>query len=226
MPIRLNLLAEAQAAQESRRKDPVKRVLLGAILVVLGVVVWSSTVQMKIISLKGNMHGLQANWKSLERAYQAAIETQHLSSETQEKLSALQQMTRNCFLWGTTLNALQQTLNGIDDVQVVRIKCEESYTIIDEVKAESGENKVPGKPATSTEHIVMTIEGIDYSVPAGGRINKFKAAIANEPFFQSTLNKTNGVTLLSFSPPQIDGSGRPALVKFSLQCLFPEKVRQ
>jgi hypothetical protein len=226
MPIRLNLLAEAQAAEESRRKDPVKRALLVAILVVLGVVGWSSTLQVKIARLKGEMNGLQANWKSIEKSYQAAIDTQHLSTETEEKLSALQQLTTNRPLWGTTLNALQQTLNGIDDVQVLRVKADQTYTFTEEVKPKAGETKTQPKPATATEHIVMTIEGVDYSTPPGGRINRFKAAIANEPFFQSTLNKTNGVSLLSFSPPQVDGSGRPAFVKFSLQCLFPEKVRQ
>jgi len=42
MPIRLNLLAEAQAAEEARRRDPVKRAIwIGALLVSV-VLVWSS----------------------------------------------------------------------------------------------------------------------------------------------------------------------------------------
>ena len=38
MPIRINLLAEAQAAEEMRRRDPVKRALWGASIVVVGVI--------------------------------------------------------------------------------------------------------------------------------------------------------------------------------------------
>ena len=31
--------------------------------------------------------------------------------------------------------------------------------------------------------------------------------------------------LYPFSPPQVEGAGRNPYVKFTLQCLFPEKVR-
>jgi hypothetical protein len=224
MPIRINLLAEAQAIEESRRKDPVKRAILGGILIVVGVMIWSSTVQVKIASARANLTGLQASWKKIEQSYQAAIDTKHESLETEEKLVGLQQLTTNRFLWGTTLNALQQTLNGIDDVQVLRVKAEQTYFQTEEIKAKTGETRPP-KAATAIEKIVMTIDGVDFTTPSGGQINKFKARIASDPFFQSTLNKTNGVTLLSFSQPQTDALHPNPFVKFSLQCLVPEKVR-
>ena len=220
MPIRINLLAEAQAAEESRRKDPVKRAALAGALVVSLVAVWSSTVQVKIIARKSEFNNLQSSWKKIDQAYKSAVETRHQSMETQEKLTALQQLTTNRFLWGTTLNALQQTLNGIDDVQVVRVKADQGYAFTEEVKAKTGEHPAPAKPATAVEKIVMTIEGVDHSSQPGAKINRFKAGIASETYFQTVLNKTNGVTLLSFSPPQ------NSAVKFSLQCLFPEKARQ
>ena len=47
MPIRINLLAEAKAAEELRRHDPVKRVIFfGAFLVALALV-WSSSLQLE-----------------------------------------------------------------------------------------------------------------------------------------------------------------------------------
>jgi len=47
MPIRLNLLAEAQAIEEMRRHNPVKRAIwVGALLVCL-MLVWSSSLQLK-----------------------------------------------------------------------------------------------------------------------------------------------------------------------------------
>ncbi len=224
MPIRLNLLAEAQALEELRRKDPVKRAILAGILIVFVALVYSSTIQVKIVSAKSDFNGLQAGWKSIETGYESAIETRHQFIEAEEKLAALQQLTTNRFLWGTTLNALQQTLAGIDDVQVVRVKADQTYLVTEEVKPKAGETRA-AKPATATEKIVMTIEGIDFNAQPGAHINKFKAGIANEPFFQSNLTKTNGVTLLSFSQPQTDSLARNAYVRFSLQCLFPEKVR-
>jgi len=219
MPIRINLLAEAQAAEESRRKDPVKRAILGGALIVLAVLVWSSTVQVQVMASKSELRNLEVTWKRMEKDYQVAVETKRQSLDAEEKLKALQQLTTNRFLWGTTLDALQLTLNGIDDVHVTRIKTEQTYTLADAVAG-----KLP-KPASSTEKIIVTLEAVDASPQPGSRINNFKAGIANEPFFQATLNKTNGVTLLSFSPPQMDGNGRNPFVKFSLQCLFPEKVR-
>lgn len=221
MPIRINLLAEAQATEELRRKDPVKRAFVAGILVVLVVLVWSSTVQVKIMASKSELANLQASWKSLEKTYAVAVENRRRSLEADEKLLALQRLTTNRFLWGTTFNALQQTLNGLDDVQVVRVKTEQSYTLSEEAKPRPG---VIAKAATSTEKVLFTIEALDSSAQPGANINRFKSAIASEAFFQASLNKSNGVALLSFSPPQVD-AGRNPYVKFSLQCLFPEKVR-
>jgi len=219
MPIRINLLAEAQAAEELRRKDPVKRAVLAGILIICAVMVWSSTVQVSIIVSKSELSGLQSTWQRLEKNYNVAVDTKRKALDAEEKLSALQRLTTNRFLWGTTFNALQRTLLGIDDVQVTRIRTEQNYTV-EEAKTRPGAAKV----VLAVEKIAMTIEAVDSSSQPGARINRFKAGIANEPFFQGNLQKTNGVTLLSFSPPQLDGTGRP-FVKFSLQCLFPEKVR-
>lgn len=218
MPLRINLLAEAQAAEDLRRKDPVKRAIVGGALIVLAVLVWSSTVQVKLMAGKAELNNLDVTWKRIEKDYQLAVDTKRKALDSEEKLKSLQLLTTNRFLWGTTLNALQQTLNGIDDVRVTRVKTEQIFTLNDAIAK-------PPKPATSTEKVVVTIEAVDASPQPGSRINNFKAGIANEPYFQASLQKTNGVTLLSFSPPQMDGNGRNPFVKFSLQCLFPEKVR-
>ena len=225
MPIRINLLAEAQAAEELRRKDPVKRAVLGGILIVCSVLVWSSTVQVKIIVSKSELAGLQSTWQRIEKNYGVAVDTKRKALDAEEKLSSLQRLTTNRFLWGTTLNALQQTLNGIDDVQITRIKTEQSYTLLEEAKPRPGDTRPPPKTVSAVEKIALTIEAVDSSSQPGARINRFKAGIANEPFFQTNLQKTNGVTLVSFTPPQVEGVGRNPFVKFTLQCLFPEKVR-
>jgi hypothetical protein len=219
MPLRINLLAEAQDVEEMRRKDPVKRAIAGGALIILSVFVWSSTIQFKIMSSRSELNNLDVTWKRLEKNYQVAVDTKRKVLDAEEKLGALQQLTTNRVLWGTTLNAFQQTLNGIDDVRVTRIKTEQSYTVSDEVKGRAA------KVATATERVAITIDAVDASAQPGSKINSFKAGIANEPYFQKTLHKTNGVTLLSFSPPQLDGGGHSPFVKFSLQCLFPDKVR-
>src|SRR5947208_9192514 len=129
MPIRINLLAEAQAAEERRRKDPVKRgTYVGAFLVFL-VALWAATLQFKILGANSKLHGLEVKWKSIEQNYQTAVEAQRKSIEADQRLGSLRQMTTNRFLWGNVLNAFQQTLNGIEDVQVTRLKSEQNYLI-------------------------------------------------------------------------------------------------
>src|SRR2546430_1244069 len=190
MPIRINLLAEAQATEELRRKDPVKRAVLGGILTVCVVLVWSSTVQVQIIVSKSELTSLQSTWQRIEKNYNQAVDTKRKALDAEEKVSALQRLTTNRFLWGTTFNALQQTLSGIDDVQITRIKTEQSYTPLEESKTRPGDSKPAPKVILAVEKIAMTIEAIDSSSQPGARINRFKAGIANEPFFQTSLQKT------------------------------------
>ena len=55
MPIHLNLLAEAQAAEEERRRNPVKRAIWIAILFVVLILVWSSSLQLKAILIRSEV---------------------------------------------------------------------------------------------------------------------------------------------------------------------------
>jgi hypothetical protein len=55
MPIRLNLLAEAQAAEEARRKDPVKRVIWIGVLLMSVLMAWSLSLQFKNIMGKKDL---------------------------------------------------------------------------------------------------------------------------------------------------------------------------
>lgn len=225
MPIRINLLAEAQAAEELRRKDPVKRAMLGALAVLFLVALWVGFLQLKLMSSKRDLTALDAKWKKIEKKYQEAVDGQRKSMEAEQKLAALQQLTTNRFLWGNVLNAFQQTLNGVDDLQVVRFKAEQVYLQADGTPAKTNDSRVtPGKPPTSTEKITLTIDATDSSPQPGTRVTKFKENLASVPYFQGALEKTNGVRLTSLSPPQVSPS-RSTFVMFTVQCNFPEKVR-
>src|SRR5207247_938979 len=127
MPIRINLLAEAQAAEELRRKDPVKRALLAGVLLVVLIVFCGSTLEFDIINKKSGLKDLQTKWSSIEKSYSVAVESKRKSIEVEGRLEALQQLKTNRFLWGTALNAFQQTLSGVEDIQVVRFKTEQGY---------------------------------------------------------------------------------------------------
>lgn len=226
MPIRINLLAEAHAAEESRRKDPVKRGIYGAVCVVSCVLIWALTLQLKIVAAKHELRTLETKWKAIYKDYQVAVDKRRRSLEVEQKLGALQALNTNRFLWGNALNAFQQTLNGVDEVQVVRFKTEQAYHLQEEIKPRTNSTSViPGKPASSTEKVTVTVEAIDYSMPAGNLVNRYKEAIAGVDYFQKSLQKTNGVLLTTLSPPQTSPSVKNPFVNFTLQCYFPEKSR-
>ncbi|HYV30234.1 MAG TPA: hypothetical protein VEO53_03890, partial [Candidatus Binatia bacterium] len=129
MPIRLNLLAEAQAAEEQRRKDPVKLAIYVAAFLVCLILLWAVLLQCRMMGANSKLNGLEVKWKSIEKNYQTAVDAQRKSIEVEQKLSSLHQMTTNRFLLGSVLNAFQQTLTGLDDVQVLRLKSEQSYVV-------------------------------------------------------------------------------------------------
>ncbi|MFM1768582.1 MAG: hypothetical protein RJA22_1111 [Verrucomicrobiota bacterium] len=225
MPIRINLLAEIQDAEEQRRKDPVKRTLLAGIILVFALGVWAMVLQYKVMAAKRVLTVLDTRWRSLEPDYKLAVESYRAVRDTEDKLVALQGMTTNRFLWGSTLNALQQTLNGIDDVAVLQLKAEQSYLLNEGTPSRTNGNSViPGRPATTTERIILTVDGVDLSGTDGKRINRFKESIAAIPYFKEQLNRTNGV-LLTSRALQPGRPGGPANVNFSLQCYFQEKTR-
>ena len=224
MPIRINLLAEAQAAEELRRKDPVKRAVLASALVVSLVLFWISTLQIKLLSSKGELKTLASQWTSIEKDYQVAVDSKRKSIEVEGKLSALQQLKTNRFLWGTAFNAFQQTLSGVDDVQVVRLRTEQTY-VQSETKPAGGDGKPAGKQLSAIEKISLVIDAVDSSEKPGSQVNRFKEAIVGVPYFQSNLQKTNGVLLTSLSAPNVGSLGNKSYVMFTLQCYFPEKVR-
>lgn len=226
MPIRINLLAEAHAAEEERRRDPVKRAGYVAALIVLGVVLWAVMLQFKVGGAKRELGRLEARWKAIEKSYQGAVNNQKASFDVDQRLGALHQMTTNRFLWGNVLNAFQQTMASIDGVQVIKLKTEQTYFLGEGTAARTnGTTVVPGKPPTSTERVSMTIEARDVGSNPGRRVNLFRESIAAVPFFKEVLNKTNGVMLLSRSAPQPSPDGSHSFVMFSLKATFPEKTR-
>ncbi len=226
MPIRINLLAEIQAAEEERRKDPVKRTLLAGALLAGVVALFAAILQIKVLGANSRLSGLQSRWASIEKKYEVAVAAQRKHLEADERLAALCEMSTNRFLWGSTLNAFQQTLNNIEDVQVVRLKAEQTYVVTEAgANRTNGTQIIRGKPGTSTERIIITVDAMDGSSPAASRVSTFQSAIERQEYFQQNLARTNGLRLTQRSAPQFTQGANHPFVMFTLQCSFPEKVR-
>ena len=222
MPIRINLLAEAKAAEELRRHDPVKRVIFVGALAVALTLVWSSSLQLETMLSKNAVSGRQMAIAERTNEFQHVLTDQKKITAAKEKLNALKKMTNSRFLEGNLLNALQQVT--VDGVRLTRLKVDQDYFPAAGTPSQTNKNGVIlGRPSTVTEKIVVWLDARDSSANPGDQVNKFKEAVASQSYFKATLNKTNGVQLINLSAPQaVDGK---TCVLFTLKCNFPEYVR-
>jgi len=224
MPIRINLLAEAKAAEELRRHDPVKRVIFCGAFLVAAALVWSSTLQLDGMLAKKAMTDRQTAIESRTNEFQHVMNSQQKIGEAKQKLEALKKFTNCRFLQGNLLDALQQV--HVDNVRLTRLTVNQNYSPTAGTPAKTNDAGVvtPARAGSVTEKIVVSLDARDSSASPGDQVNKMKDAMANQLYFKAVLNKTNGVQLLNLSSPQMGADGKP-FVLFTLECNFPEVSR-
>ena len=222
MPIRINLLAEAQAAEELRRRDPVKRaVIWGAVCVVL-MVIASLAIQSQVLRAKHVADGYSKNIQSITNDFSAVMANSDRLNQINLNIRGLDILASERFLNGTLLNSLQKVY--MDSVYLINIRTEHNYAVTEATRDKKDPKKVL-KRGTSAEKITLIIEARDSSDNPGDRVNKYKEALAQTSYFQSLLGRENEIRLVNLSPPQTTGdSGRP-VVQFTLESRPPEKVR-
>src|SRR6266850_3567795 len=228
MAIRLNLLAEARAAEDMRRRDPVKRsIWVGGLLAIL-MLAWSSSLQLKAMVAKRELSKTQGQMSVFTNDYKLVVENQRKTDEIRRRTAALDRLTAERFLHANVLNALQ--LTTVEDVQLLRYRVEQIYSATEGTKPKTNDNRViPGKSATATERITVVLEAIDSSPNPGDQITKFKETASTAPYFRDILGKTNVFSLKQISQPQmmpVPGSqiGR-SCVMFTLESKLLEKTR-
>jgi hypothetical protein len=204
MPIRINLLSEALAEEDLRRRDPVKRsIYIGVFLVALSLVWFSSTwLEFKIAQSDYNKVEIDIQTHTNE-FLQVKSGLQQIA-DSQNRLNALSMLSTNRFLQGNLLNALQQVY--VPNIQLLRIKLTQSY------------------PGNSTEQIMLSLDGKDSS-PNLDQMNRYKEELAKLDYFKSNLDPTNTVKLSKLSAPQPSTYGGRPFVLFTLDCRFADKTR-
>jgi hypothetical protein len=224
MPIRLNLLAEAQAAEDLRRRDPVKRALWAAALLVALVLGWGSSLQLKAILANQALGKVGAMMNAKTNEFKKVMDAQKRISDINNRLISLHSLATNRFLNGNLLNAFQQTV--VEDVQLSQINVQQSYSLVEGTKDKTnGTTVVRGRPATVTEHIVLSVEGSDSSASPGDEVSKYKDLLASNAYFSALLGRTNQWVLKSLSAPQVSPDSGRAIVLFTLEAKLPPKTR-
>ena len=229
MPIHINLLAEAQAAEELRRRDPIKRMIFGGLLFVALMLAWWSWLQVRVLAANTELSQVQAQIAAHTNAYQVVQISQKKITETKDKLEALQKLTRDRFLQGNLLNALQ--LATVPGVRLTKMRVDQNYTTMEGTASQDGgaHQSGSGRGAhrtsdTVTEKIIVNLDAVDYSSNPGDQVNRFKDALGELPYFEHALDETNGLRLINLSPPQVSVDGK-ASVMFTVQCTFPDQTR-
>src|SRR5438876_985429 len=210
MPIRINLLAEQQAADDLRRRDPVKRAAWLGGFIVSVMAIWSGYLQVRLMAATSEADRYESEWRKLEAAYKKVTANMEAAAEAERKWAALQTLATNRFLWANPLNALQFVMATVDEVQITSLKTSQTYAITEAVKPSTNSTGIVsrGKPGTSRERVAFSLDGKDSSKegkdpakrPTDG-VFKLREAINNYPYFKPTQVRAQ---LISRSLDQID----------------------
>lgn len=222
MPIRINLLAEQLAEEELRRRDPVKRAVLVAIVIAGLLAAWGAYLQVRLARAQGEVAAVEAQFKQVEPQFKLVRTNQNRIAQADRNVAALRQLATNRFLWAPALNALQFSMVG--DVQVVRLKTEQTYTVVEGTKAVTNASTVTkGRLPSLKEKPLLTIEARDYSAQPGGQILNFQGALNSNTYFQVHLKKAELTGRSAVQSDAADAS-RP-FVLFTIDCQYPERTR-
>jgi septation ring formation regulator EzrA len=227
MPIKLNLLAEAQLEEEMRRKDPVRYSIYCAVGIILAFGIWIGTNQMLISSKERDVKSLTTMFEQMKPQYNLVLSNMAKINELNQRLNLLTNYVTNRFLWGNVLNALQQCMTNVStDIQFTRFRTEQNFQVTSPSVVTKGDKKVV-IPGSSVEKIKFIIEAKDYGKEEDDNITKLREAIAEFPYFKQRLDKSRGVRLESMSPRISDAAnpGRTYVV-FTLECQFPDITRE
>jgi len=223
MPIRINLLNETLLAEDMRRRDPVKRsIFIGVFLVALSLVWFSSDwLEFKLTQQKNEQVDIEI--ASHTNEFAQVLVNQKKITDGHSRLASLLQLNTNRFLMGTMLNGLQQVY--VPNVQMLRLRLDQSFAFREGVPDKTNDyGVVRGRPPTSTQLAVLTLDAKDKSANPGDQVNRYKEILARQAYFKSELSSSNSVKLLTLASPTVGVDGKP-YVQFTLECRFSEKTR-
>src|SRR3569833_494170 len=90
MPIRLNLMAEMQAVDETRRKDHVKRAILVGVVLVIAMLVWSSMLMVKQMAARSELSSADGDIYSQTNSFSGVLDHEKRLADEKARLRDLQ----------------------------------------------------------------------------------------------------------------------------------------
>jgi hypothetical protein len=126
MPIRINLLAEHQAAEEARRKDPVMRTVYAGVALLILTIVWILWYQHRINVAKAELAQLAPKYALADATMKEINNKKRAVLDAEQRVKSLQRYATDRLLWGTFLKALQEV--SVDNVRLMSARVEQKYT--------------------------------------------------------------------------------------------------
>jgi len=222
--IRVNLLAEALAEEELRRKDPVKRAYIAAGLLVALTVGWLLYAQKQATKAVDLVAELDLKWTKL-RPRCADVTNNRVRTREIDRviLPSLNRLSTNRFLWSHVLDALQYSM--ITNIEVTELQGRHSYSnksyVVDVLgRAIAG----PPRVTSVTETVTLMLTCRDYAPDAAANHITFMEYLVRDRFFLERLRKPTPYE------PGVKTPGDPANPKknpgvFSFTCYFAPLTR-
>jgi hypothetical protein len=226
MAIVLNLLAEQQHADEIRRRDPVRRTLMGSVLTIGVALSFSLLSWLAAWQAQEDLKSVELRWLRLESENKQLSEALVKSRKVEEDLNALTNLASSRFLWAPLLNAMQDCV--IDRVQVSGLRADQASTPVktETIAPKTREKSKVSKVVTTNmvETIVLHIEANDYS---NSQFSRLQDIISSQPYFRRCLQTNGTVRLASLNPPaKSDGENEERnFTHFKIEVAFPPVTR-
>jgi len=215
--IRINLLAEAQAAEEQRRKDPAKRAILASAVLVALVLAYAGLLELRVMNSVEALRSTESRWQSLAKTDALIRSNATLTLQINAKLDALHKLSTNRFLWSAPLNALQFCM--VDNLEVTAIVPMQTYNVNKEERSVDGKQIL--KAASSKEDISFKIIGNDFAPASDGNHTRFMNTLSQYPYFREKLKKPDPISAVK----RTAGVGEGQIATFEFTCQFPIRSR-
>lgn len=125
-------MAEHLAAEEMKRRDPIKRAVAVGVLLMVLMLVWIGLTQMNVTAARNELEQNTNKLAKLEESTLVIKTNQALFLESEFKIKSLEKYSTNRFFWGTFLDALQQV--SVENIRLMDVRSEQRYITNDAIK--------------------------------------------------------------------------------------------
>jgi len=216
----IDLLAEAKAERERRRKDPVKRAAWVSGFCISVMLLWVLKLEVDLAFQRSEYHRVAKLYGGIRIKHATLTNDMIADAAVEHKLEALDRLTTNRFLWAPVLNALQTIM--VQDVQLIRLTGDQRF-LQEAARTVGTGSHTTVVPAACVERISLYLQARDLSSNELSYL-EYKDDIGDCDYFVKNLKRRHGFVLEGVLKPPAHGQLDPAsqFTFFVLSSHFPD----